>query len=73
MTVETQVDWQTLMTATLVPPVSRIAHVEPRAERTRYPEMPRFERLVPTRPTEPTPRSPECECPESCRLDHDNQ
>jgi len=55
MSVEAIVNWQALMTATLVPPAERLRQVE-------------RVRIVRTM----SPDAPECECPEFCRIDHDN-
>jgi hypothetical protein len=55
--VEAQINWQAFTMATLVPPAQRIAYVETR----------RTERAASVEAA-----AVDCECPEFCRIDHEN-
>jgi hypothetical protein len=60
MSLDNRINWQALMTATIIPPAESFRHSEPRIERP-----PRLERL-------PLLRLPRCECPDFCHIDHEN-
>lgn len=62
----TVADWQALMSATLVPPPERLRFVDP------LPNKPLRLNGTAVKPVSPAADVDECQCPESCRMDHEN-
>jgi hypothetical protein len=58
---EAQMNWQAFMTATLVPPAQRIRHVDAQPV-TRSVDRSMLVEVA----------TVECECPEFCPIDHEN-